>query len=185
MIDTSITPNFLSFIGLVIGLLTAALFSLGVYLYSLIAIVFYNLYFIIDCLDGELARARGTTSQFGQALDNFSDRFVEGFIFVGLSIGVYNALEKPVFLIFGLLTVIHYFLFSFTSEVAYSGDTPNVPKINLGKTMYFSSHSIIIAVVTLAAVFNLAWLLIEVVALVGWIFWVIQFYRIYIYERKI
>ncbi len=40
----------------------------------------------IDALDGTVARLSGVTNPFGAFLDSTSDRYAEGFIFVGLSI---------------------------------------------------------------------------------------------------
>ncbi len=184
LIDSNIKPNQLSFLGLIIGFTTAVFFSFGNYVNSLLAVLFYNVYMVIDCMDGELARARNISTKFGQVLDNFSDRFVESFVFAGISVGAYLTKNDPVFLIYGIFSVLHYLLFSFVSEIAYSFNKMRIPKIRISKHLYLGSHSIIIFVITLSTIFNFLWFLIEIIALFGWIFWLVQLIRMYYYFKE-
>jgi hypothetical protein len=69
-----ITPNNVTYTHIVIGLVAAGLVAFTkatVWLY--VAFVLCEVRMILDCFDGVLARARGTSSTFGRALDEIAD----------------------------------------------------------------------------------------------------------------
>jgi phosphatidylglycerophosphate synthase len=69
-----VTPNRLSFLAFFIGLGSAACF-LGVTPWWLVAgAVLFHIAFIIDCMDGKVARLNGTGTVFGAWLDYMMDR---------------------------------------------------------------------------------------------------------------
>jgi phosphatidylglycerophosphate synthase len=69
-----ITPNRLSFLAFFIGLGSAACF-LGVTPWWLVAgALLFHIAFIIDCMDGKVARLNGTGTVFGAWLDYMMDR---------------------------------------------------------------------------------------------------------------
>lgn len=68
------------------------------------AFLLYGLAFVIDGLDGALARAKGLVSSKGAFLDGVADRFVEFFILVGfVSLDLPVLLFPPVYWIFSLV----------------------------------------------------------------------------------
>lgn len=77
-----ITPVRLTIMAQLIGLGAAGLLSVGQL--SLGAVAF-ELRFIIDCLDGKLARLRGETSRLGAVLDTNGDRVVVTASFAALA----------------------------------------------------------------------------------------------------
>ncbi|OYD07531.1 CDP-alcohol phosphatidyltransferase family protein [Paludifilum halophilum] len=66
---TNITPNQLSIFSFIIGMTAAYCFYLGDYTALIIGALLYHLSFIIDCMDGKIARLKGTGSTFGMLLD--------------------------------------------------------------------------------------------------------------------
>jgi hypothetical protein len=69
-----LTPNHVTYAHIVCGLISASLvaFTEGRG-WLLLAFVFCEVRMILDCFDGVLARARGTSSPFGRALDEIAD----------------------------------------------------------------------------------------------------------------
>jgi hypothetical protein len=69
-----LTPNHVTYTHIAIGLTAAALvaFTEGRQ-WLLLAFVLCEVRMILDCFDGVLARARGTSSPFGRALDEIAD----------------------------------------------------------------------------------------------------------------
>jgi phosphatidylglycerophosphate synthase len=65
-----VTPTGLTVAGGLFGALAVVLFVVG---HPVLAGVAYEVRFLLDCLDGKLARLRGTTSSFGAALDVLLD----------------------------------------------------------------------------------------------------------------
>ncbi|MEV4275244.1 CDP-alcohol phosphatidyltransferase family protein [Actinoplanes xinjiangensis] len=68
------TPNFLSLSAFVVGLGAAACFWQGEYVWLLAGAVLFHLAFVLDCMDGKIARLNGTGSVFGTWLDYVFDR---------------------------------------------------------------------------------------------------------------
>ncbi|GAA1638860.1 CDP-alcohol phosphatidyltransferase family protein [Actinoplanes couchii] len=69
-----VTPNLLSFGAFVLGLGAAAAFWQADYQWLLAGALLYHLAFVLDCMDGKIARLNGTGSLFGQWLDYVFDR---------------------------------------------------------------------------------------------------------------
>lgn len=72
---TSITPNQLTVTALFLGLGAAAAFSVGQWQFLLLGAVLYYLGFLVDCMDGKLARLADRESLLGSWMDYVFDRF--------------------------------------------------------------------------------------------------------------
>lgn len=72
---TSATPNQLTVLALFLGLGAAVCFALGYRQFLLLGAFLYYLSFLVDCMDGKLARLTGTESVFGAWVDYVTDRF--------------------------------------------------------------------------------------------------------------
>lgn len=108
---TRLRPNHVTFVSLALGLgaawafwsggpeaAPAAMLSLGALL--------YHLSFVVDCVDGKLARITGTGSVFGMWLDYIFDRVRVGACAIALFVGQARASERDeVFLALGILVV--------------------------------------------------------------------------------
>jgi len=71
---TNITPNQLTVGALVLGLGAGASFALHSWPWLLLGALLYHLSFTLDCMDGKIARLKGTGSIFGAWLDYIFDR---------------------------------------------------------------------------------------------------------------
>ncbi|MFF3558783.1 CDP-alcohol phosphatidyltransferase family protein [Streptomyces sp. NPDC002574] len=71
---TRITPNQITWAALVLGLGAAACFAMGDWKWLVVGAVVYHCSFILDCMDGKLARLTGKGSEFGGWLDYIFDR---------------------------------------------------------------------------------------------------------------
>jgi phosphatidylglycerophosphate synthase len=72
---TSITANQLTVLSLLLGLGAAACFAWGSWPFLLAGALLYLLCFVVDCMDGKLARLTDTESLFGSWMDYAFDRF--------------------------------------------------------------------------------------------------------------
>jgi len=85
---TRISPNLLTFLGLVINILAAVLFGYAtgenqprMFLYAGLVIIAAG---VFDMVDGRVARATGQVTQFGAFFDSVIDRYSDVALFFGL-----------------------------------------------------------------------------------------------------
>ncbi|MEU8120951.1 CDP-alcohol phosphatidyltransferase family protein [Spirillospora sp. NPDC049024] len=71
---TRVTPNQLTVGALVLGLAAGACFAVASWPWLLAGALLYHLSFTLDCMDGKIARLKGTGSVFGAWLDYIFDR---------------------------------------------------------------------------------------------------------------
>lgn len=81
------TPNAITLVSFAVGLAAAASFSGGSFWWLLTGAVLLQLSLVIDCVDGEVARATRRFSSLGAWLDAATDRIKEFAAYAGLAIG--------------------------------------------------------------------------------------------------
>lgn len=85
--DTWVTPNHLTTLRLLFGVLACAGLGLGGQLWSNIGALCFAVSHFLDHTDGELARISGKSSRIGHLYDLVSDVMVNVLLFVGIGIG--------------------------------------------------------------------------------------------------
>ncbi len=84
------SPNVISALSLMTGLLGAACFAAGSYRLGIAGAVLFQCAVILDCCDGEVARLTFAESRFGQTLDIAADNVVHMAVFAGIAWGAYR-----------------------------------------------------------------------------------------------
>jgi phosphatidylglycerophosphate synthase len=82
-----LTPNAVTGISIGLAVLAAVWFSAGTRGAQIVGAVLLYLSFVLDCLDGQLARYTRTFSPLGAWVDAMADRLKEYVVYVGLAIG--------------------------------------------------------------------------------------------------
>ncbi|MCX6583100.1 MAG: CDP-alcohol phosphatidyltransferase family protein [Candidatus Aminicenantes bacterium] len=108
--NTPITPNGLTLFSFFLGLLAVFSLSQGKYIYFILGGIGIQLSSIMDCADGMLARSKNMCSEFGSHLDIFLDRIMDFSMIIGVSVGVYRALDNENLLVLGFLAAGLYLL---------------------------------------------------------------------------
>lgn len=70
---TRFTPNQITIISFIVGILSAYSFLYGIWPYMLIGALLFEFSYIIDCIDGRIARLKRLESRFGAYLDITAD----------------------------------------------------------------------------------------------------------------
>ena len=84
---TSITPNQVSLMTAITGIISAYFFSRGDVISFVIAGSLYFLAMVLDCVDGMIARLKNNGTAVGRIIDGFSDYIVGISIYIGMGIG--------------------------------------------------------------------------------------------------
>jgi len=95
-----LTPNLVTTVSLLVGIVAAAAFALGDRAGLVAGAVLLQVAFMLDCVDGQLARYTRQFSKFGAWLDSIFDRTKEYAVFAGLAIGAAHT-GDPVWLLAG------------------------------------------------------------------------------------
>lgn len=107
-----ITPNRLTIVATGLGMAAAACFATADRWWLLAGALLFHVSFVIDCMDGKLARLQGSGTVFGSWMDYVFDRLRVLACGVALLGGQYLATDRPVFLMlaFGVvvLDLFHY-----------------------------------------------------------------------------
>jgi CDP-diacylglycerol--glycerol-3-phosphate 3-phosphatidyltransferase len=104
LIDWKLTPNHITYGGLLISMLA----GLSFIYFPLLGGVFTLLTGLLDTLDGSLARATGQSKKFGAFLDSVLDRYTELMIYLGIWFYFYRDNTQTLlilFILFGSLMV--------------------------------------------------------------------------------
>jgi len=88
LINTPLTPNQLSFLSFLAAVVAGGVFALKGYAALVIGAVLAQFSSILDGCDGEVARLKSQTSEFGGWFDAVLDRYADAFVLLGLTIHV-------------------------------------------------------------------------------------------------
>lgn len=128
---TPLTPNLITSVSILLRLLAAWFFLQGTHDYLICGAVAFYLSYVLDCMDGAVARLRKLSSEFGRYLDHLGD-LLGGIIAVAALAAGQDMLVSP--LIAGLL-------FCHVAEYYISYLTSNLLKARQGLTAEGGSKS--------------------------------------------
>ena len=100
---TPVTPNQVTIISLILGIISGVFFSLGEYTYTITAGLLHFLSTVFDQCDGEVARLKQMETEFGRKLDIIVDAIVNAVNVIGITIAVYTKTGSILVIIAGFL----------------------------------------------------------------------------------
>ena len=95
---TSITPNQVSLMTIIVGTISGYFFSRGTVTSFVIGGSLYFLCMVSDCVDGMIARLKNSGTAVGRIIDGFADYIVAISVYVGMGIGFEKGLINLDFL---------------------------------------------------------------------------------------
>ncbi len=108
--NTRITPNILTMISFISGMIASLIYFIANKKSIIIAGILAFSSIIFDTADGMLARVRDESSRYGAYLDIFFDRIIDFSLIITISINVYKNSHKLNLLIIGLIAAGMYLL---------------------------------------------------------------------------
>ncbi|MEC7641465.1 MAG: CDP-alcohol phosphatidyltransferase family protein [Nitrospinota bacterium] len=85
---TGVTPNQVTYTSVLFGIWSGYMFSRGSISAMVLGGVLLEITLILDCVDGQLARATGRTSEWGRLLDGIAGYFAYGAVVIGIMVGL-------------------------------------------------------------------------------------------------
>ena len=116
LVQRNVTPNQISLFSFLCSLLAAGLFALGGYVALLIGGVLAQFASIIDGCDGEVARLKYQSSDFGGWFDAVLDRYADAFLLFGLTWHLLAVEVNGWILFVGFMAIIGSFMLSYTAD---------------------------------------------------------------------
>lgn len=95
--QTKITPNQITWLALLLGIMAGILFAQGTSDGFLIGALLLILYDVLDCSDGQLARLQNSGTLTGRIVDGFADYVVTVAAYIGIGIGYASQTNDPLF----------------------------------------------------------------------------------------
>ncbi len=154
----NITPNQISFFSFICSMIASGLFLLGNYWLLAIGGILAQFASIIDGCDGEIARIKYSSSNYGGWFDAVLDRYSDAFLLFGLTIHIYNQYLTHTALGIGFLAIIGSFMLSYTADKYDNLMNARIDKgIRMGRDMR-------IILICLGAIFNQVYLVLVLIA---------------------
>jgi len=103
---TKITANQISIISMIVGAGAGLFFAVPNIWYWLIGFLVLHLFFVLDAVDGEVARYRKACSPMGRYFDVLAHGVVIAFVIMGMTYGIYQTINHSFVFLVGLWTII-------------------------------------------------------------------------------
>ena len=181
LVSTSLTPNQITTMSLILGIMGSFLFLSSKSEYRILGSLLFLISYIFDNCDGEVARFKNLTSNFGEKLDTFVDWIVHTVFFSALGYGTAQETGNNMWLWLGVSGgvggTINYFIVTF---IETQGDTHmesggNLP-ITFNERIMFIFRELFRAdfcfIVLILALTNFLWVLLPAAAIGAQIYWI-------------
>ena len=188
-----VTPNQITVLSLLLGLVGAALFLFGDWYIDITGGLLLVASYTLDNCDGEIARIKGLSSEFGARLDDIVDSTVDTCFFVALGYGTAQATDQQIWLWLGLAAACGAFIDFWVEQIKETrlkdkegvtsreeyANNPKQPENILDWIIYVFhelSRADFCLIILVLAVFNITWVLLPLAAIGAQAFWIIDLF---------
>jgi phosphatidylglycerophosphate synthase len=105
LLKTSLTPNQITFLSLLIGLGSAWCFYQGTFFSGITGALLLLVSAWVDCTDGEIARLKFMETSWGARFDIYCDNIVHFSVFFSIGMGLFFATGNSLYILYGGLAV--------------------------------------------------------------------------------
>jgi len=194
LLKTPITPNQITTISLLLGLICAACFTQGNWIAGIIGGLLLVASYTFDNCDGEIARLKNISSEFGAKLDDMSDWIVDASFFAALGYGTAQVNGQQFWFWLGLaaaagafidyvVDLIHQAKKSENPEAITREEQakePRQPEDGLDWLIYIFhklSRADFCIIVLGLALFNVTWILLPFAAIGAQVYWITDLFE--------
>ncbi|MFT5396307.1 MAG: phosphatidylglycerophosphate synthase [Gammaproteobacteria bacterium] len=189
LLKTPITPNQITALSLLFGLLCAVCFMLGNYTFGIIGALFLTMSYTLDNCDGEVARFKNMSSEFGAKFDDMVDWMVDASFFAALGYGTSQYMEQPFWFWLGCAAAAGAFIDYLVDLFYYARNKQKEDSktreeraidfkkpVNIVDWLIYIFHKLSRAdfciIVLVLALFNFTWILLPFAAIGAQVYWV-------------
>ena len=194
LLNTSLTPNQVTFISMGLGLLGSACFLFGNLIMGIIGASLLTASYTFDNCDGEIARIKKMSSEFGAKLDDMSDWMVDASFFAALGFGTTLATEQWFWQWLGYAAAAGAFI-DYVVDLIYHAKNakdeeaksreevasePKQPEDAIDWVIYIFhklSRADFCLIVLILAVFNVTWILLPFAAIGAQVYWITDLFE--------
>ena len=162
LVKTPIKPNHISVISFLISVSAAAFFFIGNYINLLIGGILAQSSSIIDGCDGEIARLKYQSTEFGGWFDAVLDRYADAFLVLGLTYYLWLLNPKAFVWLIGALALLGTFMNSYTAD---KYDSYLIKKLKTSKFTWRMGRDVRIFIIFLGSVTNQVLIALTILAL--------------------
>lgn len=119
LLHTPITANQVTLISLIVGVFGCFLFATGGALCVLLGALLLQIWYLLDHVDGHIARYKGQSSLTGVYFDYITHYVVHAAIFIGIGAGVTEFSGQGTFLVMGLVAALGVTFLNLVYDVMY------------------------------------------------------------------
>ena len=189
LLNTSITPNQITTVSLLLGLICAACFTQGNWVLGIIGGMLLVASYTFDNCDGEVARIKKLSSKFGAKLDDMADWIIDASFFAALGYGTAQVNGQQFWFWLGLAAAAGAFI-DYVVDLVYEAkkandpdaisreeqaSEPKQPEDGLDWIIYIFhklSRADFCIIVLGLALFNITWVLLPFAAIGAQAYWI-------------
>lgn len=90
-INLGFSSNAISYLSILVALCGSLALSINSITLQIVGVILINLWLVLDCVDGNIARCKKTSSAIGSLIDAFSGYFMVAFGYIAIGIAAYNS----------------------------------------------------------------------------------------------
>lgn len=189
-----LSPNQVTGLSLAAGLLGSACFLAGTWAWGVAGGLLLILCYTLDNCDGEVARIKNMSSEWGAKFDDLADWLVDSAFFAALGIGTWSATGQVLWLICGLAAAAGATI-DYGVDLVYHARTRKEPEgptreetakterrpENMVDWLIYIFHKLsradFCAIVFVLALFDVTWVLLPLAAIGAQAYWVTDLFR--------
>ena len=194
LLKTSITPNQITAVSLLFGLLCAVCFISGNHIAGIIGALLLTASYTFDNCDGEVARIKKMSSEFGAKFDDMADWMVDASFFTALGYGTSQIMNQSFWFWFGCAAAAGAFI-DYVIDLRYhskneqkddsktreeQASEPKHPQDKLDWVIYIFhklSRADFCIIVLILALFNVTWILLPFAAIGAQVYWITDLFE--------
>ncbi len=129
LLHTPVTANQVTLASLIVGLAGILLFAFPSSGCFLTGALLLQLWYLLDHVDGQIARYRGTASLTGRFFDFFTHHLIHGCVFFSLGVYVFQVTGSFLFVVWGFVASIAIVLFNLVHDTKYKTFFEQISKL--------------------------------------------------------